>query len=82
MSTDGKKSNASLLEKLITLLLVLKLTLVGIQANNRLQQGDDKIEVLIWIIDQCVPALQKADKLVFLKKPSDSKTPRHKDISP
>ena len=73
MSTNGKKSNFSLGEKIIALLLVLKITLIGIQANNRLQQGDDKIEILIWMIDQCVPALQKADKLVSKKKPSDSK---------
>ncbi|TBR58961.1 hypothetical protein B4U84_24135 [Westiellopsis prolifica IICB1] len=58
-----KKQTSSLNQKIITLLLVLKILFVGIQAENRIQQGDAPIEVLIWIINQCIPILQKTENL-------------------
>ncbi|RAM50598.1 MAG: hypothetical protein C6Y22_16130 [Hapalosiphonaceae cyanobacterium JJU2] len=60
---SAKKENSSLNQKIITLLLILKILLVGIQAENRIQQGDAPIEVLIWIINQCIPILQKTENL-------------------
>ncbi|WP_231510231.1 hypothetical protein [Fischerella sp. PCC 9605] len=42
-----KQLNSKLSQKVITLLLVLKILLIGIQAENRIQQGDAAIEVLI-----------------------------------
>ncbi|AKG21546.1 hypothetical protein [Calothrix sp. 336/3] len=60
---SARKPNSSLSQKAIALLLIVKLMLVGIQADNRIQQGDAPIEVLIWLINQCVPVLQQAGKL-------------------
>jgi hypothetical protein len=57
-----RKSNSSLSQKLITLLLIVKLMLIGIQTGDRIQQGDAPIEVLIWLINQCVPILQQISK--------------------
>ncbi|MDM9379551.1 hypothetical protein QUB80_02395 [Chlorogloeopsis sp. ULAP01] len=54
--------------KIISLLLVLKILLIGIKAENRIQQGDTPIEVLIWMINQCIPVLQKAGNLEDKKK--------------
>ncbi len=59
----AQKLNSSLSQKVINLLLIVKLMLIGVQADNRIQQGDAPIEVLIWMINQCVPVLQKAGKL-------------------
>ncbi|MBW4433723.1 MAG: hypothetical protein KME28_18895 [Pelatocladus maniniholoensis HA4357-MV3] len=58
-----RKQTSSLNQKIITLLLVLKILLVGIQAENRIQQEDASIEVLIWMINQCIPILQKTENL-------------------
>jgi hypothetical protein len=55
---SNQKNNSSLRQKIIAWLLIAKLTLVGIQAENRIQRGDSLIEVLIWVINQCVPVLQ------------------------
>lgn len=49
--------------KMIALLLVLQTLLLGVQAKSRIQQGDSGIEVMIWLINQCFPVLQKAKGL-------------------
>ncbi len=54
-----KKRSSSLSQKIITGLLILQTLLIGAQAENRIQQGDSPIEVLIWVIHQCVPVLQQ-----------------------
>jgi hypothetical protein len=66
------KSNSSLSQKVITLLLILKLMLIGAQADKRIQQGDTLIEVLMWVINQCVPVLQQVDKSVNKQKQGDT----------
>lgn len=58
-----KKPGKSVTQRAIAFLLTLQLTLVGIQAENRIQQGDSAIEVLIWMINQCIPVLKQASKL-------------------
>lgn len=58
MST--KKPNLS--QKIITGLLIAKLALIGVQAENLLQQGKSPIKVLIWVINQCVPILQQVSR--------------------
>ncbi|WP_414576100.1 hypothetical protein [Anabaena sp. CCY 9402-a] len=58
-----KKTNFSLNRKIITLLLVLQTLLLGVQAKNLIQQGDSAIEVMIWLINQCFPVLQRAKGL-------------------
>jgi hypothetical protein len=45
------------------ILLTLQITLIGVNAENRLQQGDSLIEVLIWMINQSIPVLKQADSL-------------------
>ncbi|MEH2387924.1 MAG: hypothetical protein V7K14_19540 [Nostoc sp.] len=44
-------------------LLILQTMLIGVNAENRLQQGDSPIEVLIWMINQCIPVLKQASNL-------------------
>ena len=73
-SQDAKTSNTKNLNKFrfsktqqinkaIAFLLILQTTLIGVQAENRIQQGDSPIEVLIWMINQCIPVLKQASKL-------------------
>ncbi|BAY80499.1 hypothetical protein NIES25_69870 (plasmid) [Nostoc linckia NIES-25] len=57
MST--KKRSSRLSERITAGLLILRILLIGIQAENRIQQGDTPIEVLLWVINQCVPVLQQ-----------------------
>jgi hypothetical protein len=45
------------------ILLTLQITLIGVNAENRLQQGDSLIEVLIWMINQSIPVVKQADSL-------------------
>lgn len=66
MST--RQPNSSLSQKVITLLLIVKLMFLGIQADNRIQQGETPINVLIWVINQCVPMLQQVSKSEDKKK--------------
>ncbi|MEH1923878.1 hypothetical protein [Nostoc sp.] len=44
-------------------LLILQTILIGVNAENRLQQGDSPIEVLNWMINQCIPVLKQASSL-------------------
>jgi hypothetical protein len=52
------------------LLLIVQTTLIGVNAENRIQQGDSPIEVLIWIINQCIPVLKQASSLKAKQKKS------------
>ncbi|AFZ27769.1 hypothetical protein Cylst_5775 [Cylindrospermum stagnale PCC 7417] len=52
------KLNQKLRQRIITGLLVVKVTLTGIEATDRIQQGDSVTETLIWLINQCIPVLQ------------------------
>ncbi|MEO1432790.1 MAG: hypothetical protein AAFV71_27735 [Cyanobacteria bacterium J06633_8] len=49
----------NLTRKLISLLLTLQIILMGIQAKNRIQDGESQIEVFIWMINNCVSLLQQ-----------------------
>ncbi len=60
MST--KKNSSSLSQKIIAGLLILQTLLIGVQAENRIQQGDSPIKVLIWMINQSIPVLQKVSR--------------------
>ncbi|MBE9206316.1 hypothetical protein IQ244_07280 [Nostoc sp. LEGE 06077] len=60
---SAKKSGQSASQKAITFLLILQTILIGINAENRLQQGDSSIEVLMWMINQCIPVLKQASSL-------------------
>ncbi|MBD2663980.1 hypothetical protein B6N60_05019 [Richelia sinica FACHB-800] len=54
---------STLTRKIIALLLVLQTLLLGVQAKNRIQQGDSTIEVMIWLINQYFPVLQRVKTL-------------------
>ncbi|MGI2906688.1 hypothetical protein [Tolypothrix sp. VBCCA 56010] len=58
-----KKPGKSATQRAIAFLLILQTTLIGVQAENRLQQGDSPIEVLMWMINQCIPVLKQASSL-------------------
>lgn len=58
-----KKSGKSATQRAIAFLLILQTTLIGIQVENRLQHGDSPIEVLMWMINQCIPVLKQASSL-------------------
>ncbi|MEH1868890.1 MAG: hypothetical protein V7K69_28395 [Nostoc sp.] len=51
-------------------LLIVQIVLIGINAENRLQQGDSPIDVLIWMINQCIPVLKQASSLQEKQKKS------------
>ena len=57
-------------------LLILQTMLIGVNAENRLQQGDSAIEVLIWMINQCIPVLKQASSLQ--EKQKKSVLPKHR----
>ncbi|MEH2414633.1 hypothetical protein [Nostoc sp.] len=57
-------------------LLILQTILIGVNAENRLQQGDSPIEVLIWMINQCIPVLKQASSLQ--EKQKKSLLPKHR----
>ncbi|MBN3941875.1 hypothetical protein [Nostoc sp. NMS9] len=51
-------------------LLILETILIGVNAENRIQQGNSPIEVLIWMINQCIPVLKQASSLQEKQKKS------------
>ena len=57
-------------------LLTLQITSIGVNAENRLQQGDSPIEVLIWMINECIPVLKQASS--FQEKQKKSLLPTHR----
>jgi hypothetical protein len=56
-------------------LLIVQTILIGVNAENRLQQGDSPVEVLMWMINQCIPVLKQASSLQDKQKKSI--LPRH-----
>ena len=54
-----KKSDPKLVNKLIAFLLTLQIILLGIQAKNRIQQGDSTIEILIAMVNNTIVLLNK-----------------------
>lgn len=57
----NKRQNAN--QRAIVFLLIVQTMLIGVNAESRIQQGDSPIEVLIWIINQCIPVLKQASSL-------------------
>ncbi|MEH2398503.1 hypothetical protein [Nostoc sp.] len=58
------------LQGAIAFLLILQTILIGINAENHIQQGDSPIEVLIWMINQCIPVLKQASSFPEKQKKS------------
>ncbi|MEH2082842.1 MAG: hypothetical protein V7K89_23540 [Nostoc sp.] len=67
---SAKKPSKSVSQTAIAFLLTLQTILIGVNAENRLQQGDSPIEVLIWMINQCIPVLKQASSLQEKQKKS------------
>ncbi|QKQ74120.1 hypothetical protein [Nostoc sp. TCL240-02] len=57
-------------------LLILQTILIGVNAENRIQQGDSTIEVLMWMINQYIPVLKQASS--FQEKQKKSLLPSHR----
>ncbi|MBE8988975.1 hypothetical protein [Nostoc sp. LEGE 12450] len=80
MKTQRKQSQSTgqkLYRQIITMLLLIQTILIGVNAENRIQQGDSQIEVLMWMINQCIPVLKQASSLQN-KKPKKSLLPKHR----
>ncbi|MEH2202429.1 hypothetical protein [Nostoc sp.] len=78
MKTQRKQSQSTrqkLYRQIITMLLLIQTILIGVNAENRLQQGDSTIEVLMWMINQCIPILKQASS--FQEKQKKSLLPKH-----
>ena len=71
----NKRQNAS--QRAIAFLLILQTILIGVNAENRLQQGDSPIKVLIWMINQCIPVLKQTSS--FQEKQKKSLLPRRRN---
>ena len=54
-------------------LLILQTILIGVNAENRLQQGDSPIEILIWMINQCIPVLKQVSSFQQKQKRNPSR---------
>ncbi|MCW5314419.1 hypothetical protein GTQ43_11550 [Nostoc sp. KVJ3] len=79
MKTQRKQSQSTrqkLYRQIITVLLLIQTILIGVNAENRLQQGDSTIEVLMWMINQCIPVLKQASNLQ--EKQKKSLLPKHR----
>ncbi|GAX35862.1 hypothetical protein [Nodularia sp. NIES-3585] len=72
---SAKKSTSRRNQKLIAVLLSLKVLLAGIQATDRIQQGDSVTETLIWLISQCIPVLQQISRQEDEEKEGDRLPP-------
>ncbi|BAZ29341.1 hypothetical protein NIES4074_17840 [Cylindrospermum sp. NIES-4074] len=66
-------------KKIITILLIMQTSLMGIQATDRIQQGDSVTETLIWLINQCVPVLQHISRREEEEKKRDGLRPAKGD---
>ncbi|AFZ02627.1 hypothetical protein [Calothrix sp. PCC 6303] len=79
MKTQRNQSQSTrqkLYRQIITVLLLVQTILIGVNAENRIQQGDSTIEVLIWMINQCIPVLKQASSLQ--EKQKNSLSPTHR----
>ncbi|HYX17759.1 MAG TPA: hypothetical protein VE944_26060 [Nostoc sp.] len=73
MTTKRKQTQSTrqkLYRQIITMLLLIQTMLIGVDAENRIQQGDSPIEVLIRMINQCIPVLKQASSLQEKQKKS------------
>ncbi|MEH1803276.1 hypothetical protein [Nostoc sp.] len=79
MKTQRKQTQSTrqkLYRQIITVLLLIQTILIGVNAENRLQQGDSQIEVLIWIVKESISLVKQASSLQ--EKQKKSLLPRHR----
>ena len=67
---SAKKPSKSASQRAIAFLLILQTILIGVNVENRLQKGDSPIEVLMWMINRCIPVLKQASSLQEKQKKS------------
>ncbi|MDZ8239697.1 MAG: hypothetical protein RMZ69_21535 [Nostoc sp. ChiQUE01a] len=58
-------------------LLILQTILIGVNAENRIQQGDSQIEVLNWMIKESISLVKQASSLQEKQKKSLLSKHRH-----
>ncbi|MDJ0797998.1 MAG: hypothetical protein QNJ51_14470 [Calothrix sp. MO_167.B12] len=58
-----KDKRQNIVGKTIALLLTVQIFLVGLQAKSQIEDGELKLEVLIWMIQQSIPALKHIQSL-------------------
>ncbi|MEH1776320.1 hypothetical protein [Nostoc sp.] len=79
MKTQRKQTQSTrqkLYRQIITVLLLIQTILIGVNAENGLQQGDSQIEVLIWIVKESISLVKQASSLQ--EKQKKSLLPRHR----
>jgi hypothetical protein len=67
-----KDKRQNILGKIIALLLTAQIFLIGLQAKSRIKDGESTLEVLISMIQQCIPALKHIQSLQEKQDKSDS----------
>ncbi|MBC1218967.1 hypothetical protein GNF10_23460 [Nostoc sp. UCD121] len=73
MKTQRKQSQSTgqkLYRQTITMLLLIQTILIGVNAENRIQQGDSQIEVLIWMVKESISLVKQASSLQEKQKKS------------
>lgn len=66
-----KDKRQNIVSKTIALLLTAQIFLIGLQAKSRIEDGESKLEVLIRMIQQCIPALKHIQSLQEKRDKSD-----------
>ena len=67
-----KDKRQNTIGKTIALLLTAQIFLIGLQAKSRISDGESKLEVIISMIQQCIPALKHIQSLQEKQDKSDS----------
>ena len=67
-----KDKRQNIVGKVISLLLTAQIFLIGLQAKSRISDGESKLEVLIRMIQQCIPALKHIQSLQEKQHISDT----------
>ncbi|MBX9252586.1 hypothetical protein H1Q63_01030 [Desmonostoc muscorum CCALA 125] len=79
MKTQHKQSQSTrqkLYRQIIMVLLLMQTILIGVNAENRLQQGDSRIEILLWMIKESISLVKQASSLQ--EKQKKSLLPKHR----
>ncbi|MBG1244691.1 hypothetical protein [Nostoc sp. NZL] len=79
MKTQRKQTQNTrqkLYRQIITVLLIIQTMLIGINAENRLDQGDSTIEILLWIVKESISLVKQASSLQ--EKQKKSLLPQHR----
>lgn len=67
-----------MLIKVIALLLSMQLSLIGLQAKIRIDQGNSTLETLTWLIQHCITVLVQVKSLSEKKQRNDGSKPKIK----